>query len=86
MKKQFIAQAVTLYDRAEDMVIGTLMVYKNEPIPWMPSTGILLFNGDGYSSDMGYTVYVNIVGKTDTGMRVYIDGEKFNADVMAYSD
>lgn len=86
MKKQFIAQAVTLYDRAEDMVIGTLMVYKQEPIPWMPSNGILLFNGDGYTSDMRYTVYVNIVGKTETNMRVYIDGEKFNADVMAYSD
>lgn len=77
--------AVTLYDPEEDMVIGTLMINTNRPIPWIPSDGILLFNGDGYTSDKGFTCIVNVVGKEIiTGMRVFIDGQRFNANVVAY--
>lgn len=63
MRKKFIAQAVTLYDPEEQMVIGTVLLYETKPIPWMPSDGILVFNGDGYDSDAGYIVYVLLAGE-----------------------
>lgn len=84
MRKKFYA-AVTLYDKEEDMVIGTLMIYKKIPMPWMPSNRVLLFNGDGYSSDTGYTVIVTVVGnQSKTGIRVFIEGQAYNAAIKAY--
>lgn len=45
MRKQFNARAITLYDKKEDMVIGTLMLYKaTEPIPWLPSNGTFCYS------------------------------------------
>lgn len=84
MRKKFIAQAVTLYDMEEQMVIGTIMISEPGPIPWMPSDGILLFNGDGYDSDAGYTVYVLPAGEEQrTNVRVYINEEVFNACIQS---
>ena len=82
MNKKFIAQAVTLYDPEEQMVIGTVLLYETKPIPWMPSDGILVFNGDGYDSDAGYIVYVLLAGEEKrTNARVYINGHGFNARI-----
>ena len=82
MKKKFIAQAVTLYDPEEQMVIGTVLLYETKPIPWMPSDGILVFNGDGYDSDAGYIIYVLLAGEEKrTNARVYINGHGFNARI-----
>ncbi len=82
MKKKFIAQAVTLYDPEEQMVIGTVLLYETKPIPWMPSDGILVFNGDGYDSDAGYIVYILLAGEGKrTNARVYINGHGFNARI-----
>lgn len=82
MRKKFIAQAVTLYDPEEQMVIGTVLLYETKPIPWMPSDGILVFNGDGYDSDAGYIVYVLLAGEEKrTNARVYINGHGFNARI-----
>lgn len=84
MRKQFNASAITLYDKNEDMVIGTLIHYKGtEPMPWFPSNGILLFNGDGYSSDAGYTVIITVVNR-DTGWKVFVDGSGYFADIEAF--
>lgn len=84
MKKKFIAQAVTLYDPEGQMVIGTVLLYEKDPIPWMPSDGILVFNGDGYDSDAGYTVYVLLAGENKrTHASVYINGHGFNACIHA---
>ncbi|WP_370782336.1 hypothetical protein [Allisonella histaminiformans] len=84
MRKQFNARAITLYDKKEDMVIGTLMLYKaTEPIPWLPSNGILLFNGDGYSSDSGYTVIITVVNR-ETGWKVFVDGSGYFANIEAF--
>lgn len=82
MNKKFIAQAITLYDPEEQMVIGTVLLYEPDPIPWMPSDGILVFNGDGYDSDAGYIIYVLLAGEGErTNARVYINGHGFNARI-----
>lgn len=48
----------------------------------MPSDGILVFNGDGYDSDAGYTIYVLLAGEGKrTNARVYINGHGFNARI-----
>lgn len=85
MQNKLNVRAITLYDK-EDMVIGTLIFFNPAKLPWMPSNDILLFDGDGYRSDAGYSVNINVVGKeSKTGIRVYIDGQGFNAYVKAYS-
>ena len=84
MRNQLKSRAITLYDYEEDMVIGTLMQYQDkEPVPWVPSNGILLFNGDGYRSDAGYTVIVNVVNR-DTGWKVFIDGNAYWVTIRAF--
>ena len=86
--EQFKAKTITLWDPEEQMVIGTLIFFHPTRLPWMPSNDILLFDGDGYISDAGYgyTVYIHVVGEeSKTGVRVYIDGQGFNAYVKAYS-
>lgn len=85
MQNKLNVRAIALYDKEEDMVIGTLMIYKKIPMPWMPSNGVLLFNGDGYSSDTGYTVIVTVVGnQSKTGIRVFIEGQAYNVAIKAY--
>ena len=85
--KKFNARAVTLWDPEEQMVIGTLMFSHSDKLAWMPSNDILMFDGDGYISDAGYTVYVTVVGEeSKTGVRIYIDGQGFNAYVKAYTN
>ena len=87
MQNKLNVRAITLYDKEEDMVIGTLIFFNPSKLPWMPSNDILLFDGDGYRSDAGYSVNINVVGKeSKTGIRVYIDGQGFNAYVKAYND
>ena len=47
--------------------------------------GVLLFNGDGYSSDTGYTVIVTVVGnQSKTDIRVFIEGQAYNVAIKAY--
>lgn len=84
MQNKSIVRAITLYDKEEDMVIGTLIHYKcTEPMPWLPSNGILLFNGDGYTSDSGYTVIITVVNR-DTGWKVFVDGTGYFANIAAF--
>ena len=84
MQNKSIVRAITLYDKEADMVIGTLLQYQdNEPIPWVPSNGILYCNGDGYSSDAGYAVIVNVVNR-DTGWKVFIDGNAYWVTIRAF--
>ena len=84
MQNKSIVRAITLYDKAADMVIGTLLQYQdNEPIPWVPSNGILLFNGDGYSSASGYTVIITVVNR-ETGWKVFVDGSGYFANIEAF--
>ena len=84
MRSKPNCRAITLYDQDEDMVIGTLMQYQvKDPMQWIPSNGILLFNGDGYRSDAGYTVIVNVVNR-DTGWKVFIDGNAYWVTIRVF--